>query len=383
MEINKTYACDTRNYRRGRRDSIKYIVIHYVGATGSARNNAQYYASSYVGASAHFFVGHASENGAVYQSVDPADCAWHCGSETGKYYNACRNDSSIGIELCCHKDAAGTWYFDDITVDKAVELTKQLMREYNIDASHVIRHYDVTHKTCPAPFVLEPDAWSDFKQRLTKEEASMPLTVQTLSEVYVQTIEPLDLGFCVFDCPKRSVWVGNYFNAGFFAQNADGSTIPVGNLADCGNIISQSKDNADWINVAKKKLTTIYTTNAGGCGMVQTDDLSAIPDLRAAVSGIPIARGGQQVSMDEIKAEGYDGSELYDTWHGFLGLRENYLVYAAAKCDYWQMFWILRALGVKDAVKLDGGGSFILHNGYEIAGTSENRRINNCGMWEG
>ena len=187
----------------------------------------------------------------------------------------------------------------------------------------------------------------------------------------------------VFDCPKRSVWVGNYFNAGFFAQNADGSTIPVGNLADCGNIISQSKDNADWINVAKKKLTTIYTTNAGGCGMVQTDDLSAIPDLRAAVSGIPIARGGQQVNMDEIKAEGYDGSELYDTWHGFLGLRENYLVYAAAKCDYWQMFWILRALGVKDAIKLDGGGSFILHNGYEIAGTSENRRINNCGMWEG
>ena len=123
----------------------------------------------------------------------------------------------------------------------------------------------------------------------------------------------------VFDCPKRSVWVGNYFNAGFFAQNADGSTIPVGNLADCGNIISQSKDNADWINVAKKKLTTIYTTNAGGCGMVQTDDLSAIPDLRAAVSGIPIARGGQQVSMDEIRAEGYDGSELYDTWHGFFG----------------------------------------------------------------
>ena len=384
MDINKTYPCDARNYRRGRRDSIRYIVIHYVGAAGSARNNAQYYATSNVGASAHFFVGHASEDGAVYQSVAPADCAWHCGSETGKYYSECRNDSAIGIELCCHKDSHGNWYFDSVTVEKAAELTKQLMREYNIDVDRVIRHYDVTHKTCPAPFVLDEQAWADFKQRLTKEESTMPLTVQKLDEVYVQTIDnPLSLGFHIFDCKKRSVGVPNYFNAGFFAQNADGSTIPVGNLADCGWVFSQSKDNADWINVAKKKLTTIYTTNAGECGMVQTDDLATIPDLRAAISGIPIARGGQQVSMDEIRAEGYDGSELYDTWHGFLGLRDGIPVYVAAKCGHESMFWILRALGIKDAIKLDGGGSFVLHNGEEIVSTSENRRINNCGMWEG
>lgn len=384
MDINKDYPCDARNYRRGRRDSIKYIVIHYVGATGSALNNAKYYASSNVGASAHFFVGHASEDGAVYQSVGPADCAWHCGSETGIYYSECRNDSAIGIELCCHKDAAGSWYFDSITVEKAAELTKQLMREYSIGAEHVLRHYDVTHKCCPAPFVNDAGAWADFKQRLKKEEAAMPLTVQKLEEVYVQTIDnPLSLGFYVFDCPKRSVWVDNYFNAGFFAKNSDGSTIPVGNLADCGNIISQSKDNADWINVAKKKLTTIITHNDNSVEMVQTDDLSTIFDLRAAVSGIPIARGGQQVTMDEIKAEGYDGSELYDTWHGFLGLRDGIPVYVAAKCGYGSMFWILRALGIKDAIKLDGGGSFILHNGEEIISTAENRRINNCGMWEG
>ena len=248
-------------------------------------------------------------------------------------------------------------------------------------AARIGGHGDFMATACPGnTFPLEE--MKALQKR--KEESTVPLTVQTLSEVYVQTIDnPLSLGFYVFDCPKRSVWVDNYFNAGFFAKNADGSTIPVGNLADCGNIISQSKDNADWINVAKKKLTTIYTTNAGGCGMVQTDDLTTISDLRAAVSGIPIARGGQQVSMEEIHAEGYDGSELYDTRHGFLGLRGGIPVYAAAKCEYGSMFWILRALGIGDAIKLDGGGSFILHNGVEIAGTSENRRVNNCGMWEG
>ena len=44
------------------------------------------------------------------------------------------------------------------------------------------------------------------------------------------------------------------------------------------------------------------------------------------------------------------------------------------------MFWILRALGITDAIKLDGGGSFILHNGWEIVGTNENRELIIAGM---
>ena len=168
MNINKDYPCKETNYRKGRRDSIKYIVIHYVGATGSALDNVKYYGSTAnIGASAHYFVGHASENGAIYQSVAPQDCAWHCGSETGVYYSPCRNDNAIGIEMCCHKDENGGWYFDDITVQNTVELTKWLMKEYNIDAGHVIRHYDVTHKACPAPFVNDLVMWQNFKNALT------------------------------------------------------------------------------------------------------------------------------------------------------------------------------------------------------------------------
>ena len=168
MIINKDYPCKSTNYRKGRRDSIKYIVIHYVGATGSALNNVKYYALSDVGASAHYYVGHASEEGAIYQSVAPENCAWHCGSETGVYYHPCRNDSSIGIEMCCHKSSDGTWYFDDITVEKTIEFTKWLMSEYNISSDNVIRHYDVTHKTCPAPFVLDKGMWNVFKSRLAE-----------------------------------------------------------------------------------------------------------------------------------------------------------------------------------------------------------------------
>lgn len=167
MTVNKSYMCHTSNYRKNRRDSIKYIVIHYVGATGSALANVKYYGSTAnIGASAHYYVGHASENGAVYQSVNDENCAWHCGSESGKYYHDCRNDSSIGIEMCCHKDANGNWYFDDITVEKTIELTKELMKKYNIPVENVIRHYDVTHKICPAPFVNDKSAWDNFKSKL-------------------------------------------------------------------------------------------------------------------------------------------------------------------------------------------------------------------------
>lgn len=169
MNINKSFPCEKSNYREKRKDSIKYIVIHYVGAQGGAKNNAKYYSTARnVGASAHYFVGHASEGAEIYQSVPEACCAWHCGSETGKYFNDCRNDNSIGIEMCCHLSSGGWWFFDDATVDNTVELTKELMTKHGIPVDRVVRHYDVTRKICPAPFVNDEEAWKHFKERLTE-----------------------------------------------------------------------------------------------------------------------------------------------------------------------------------------------------------------------
>lgn len=215
-----------------------------------------------------------------------------------------------------------------------------------------------------------------------KGETSVPLTVQKLDNIYIQEIYPPDFGIFVCDCSKRDVAVDNYFNLGFFAVGADGETIPIGNLADSGQIICQAKDNADWINVAHKQLTTLYVKNDGSFGVTKTDTLEG-KNIKTAVSGIPIVLGGKPSTMEDIKAEGYFGNECYDTWHGFLGLRGSDIVYAAARCDFGQMPWILIALGVRDAIKVDGGGSFILHNGKELIGTGENRRINNVGMWRG
>ena len=214
-----------------------------------------------------------------------------------------------------------------------------------------------------------------------EEQKVVPLTVQELKDIFIQEIYPPNLGFYRCDCPKNSVGVDNYFNAGFFAQT-DKGTIPVGNLADSGIIYAQSKDNPNWINVAGKPLTTLYVKNDGSFGISKMDSLEN-KDIKTAISGIPIVINGRQIPIEEIKAEGYDGSELYSTWHGFLGYRGNDLVYVGAQCDYGQMAWILIALGIRNAIKLDGGGSYILHNGKTIKATTENRRINNVGMWHG
>lgn len=208
-------------------------------------------------------------------------------------------------------------------------------------------------------------------------------TVIKLDNIYMQRMLPAEFEIMQADCAKREIGLPNYFNLGFFAVEAGGKTIPVGNLAVEGEIVAQAADNADWINLAGHELTTLYTTKNGGAGMAKTSRLDGLEGLRFAVSGIPILRGGKSVSLDEIKSEGYDGSELYDTWHGFLGIRGGEILYVAMECGFEMMKYYLDYLGISDAVKLDGGGSFILKNGREIAGTSENRRIHNVGVWKG
>ncbi len=166
MEIKENIT--TRNYTKGNNRSIRYIVVHYVGAVSTAKNNSDYFKSTYRGASAHYFV----DDNDIYRVVRDEDTAWHCGT-TGKYYSNCRNSNSIGIEMCCYNNN-GTLDISENIVNKTIELVKELMVKYNIPAENVIRHYDVTHKCCPAPFVNNPSRWSDFKSRLGGTVSSTP-----------------------------------------------------------------------------------------------------------------------------------------------------------------------------------------------------------------
>lgn len=161
MQVNKLIT--KVNFNKGNNRKIRYIVVHYVGALGGAEANCKYFHSVNRGASAHYFVGHAGE---VWQCVLDEDCAWHCGARN--YVHAtCRNDNSIGVEMCCRQDAKGNWYFEATTIASTIDLVKELMAKYDIPVEHVIRHFDVTGKVCPQPFVKDNNAWRAFKNALT------------------------------------------------------------------------------------------------------------------------------------------------------------------------------------------------------------------------
>lgn len=145
----------TSNYQKGNNRKIKYIVIHYFGSLGTAKNISNYFKNPAAKSSAHYCV---DEKDIIYRSVKDEDIAWHCGTRKGYKHPECRNANSIGIEVRPCKInksnivASDTdWYFDPRAIENTVQLVKQLMQKYNIPADRVIRHYDVTGKLCPRP----------------------------------------------------------------------------------------------------------------------------------------------------------------------------------------------------------------------------------------
>lgn len=161
--------CNAANYRAGRTQPVQYIVMHYTANNGdTARNNCDYYHR--VGglqASAHYFC---DEHG-VMQSVREGDTAWHCGARA-YWHPECRNANSIGIEMCSRKRADGSYYIKPETVANAAALAKDIMQRYGIDTDHVLRHYDVTGKRCPMPWVDDPEQWAAFLAMLTPENTT-------------------------------------------------------------------------------------------------------------------------------------------------------------------------------------------------------------------
>lgn len=130
---------------------VKGIVIHYVANPGTtAQNNRDYFEGLKNGsrsASSHFIVG---LEGEIIQCIPTAEIS---------YASNERNEDTIAIE-CCHPDETGE--FNQYTYQSVVQLTAWLCVNFDLEASDVIRHYDVTGKNCPKYFVDHEDKWEQF-----------------------------------------------------------------------------------------------------------------------------------------------------------------------------------------------------------------------------
>lgn len=193
--MNIIECTNTANTTELKNRKIKYIVIHYTaGITsrpGTAKSNARYFAKETTKASADFIID--DENIVQYNPDIKNRYCWHCGgskykTKGGSLYKVCTSANSIGIEMCSTNSAKkvtnpndANWYFTDAVIDNCVELTKKLMKEYDIKPDHVIRHYDINGKLCPGIIGWNEDTndiskWQDFIVRVS------PVPEETVTE---------------------------------------------------------------------------------------------------------------------------------------------------------------------------------------------------------
>lgn len=210
-----------------------------------------------------------------------------------------------------------------------------------------------------------------------------------------------------WDKSKRTIKIKNYFNASFFGNyktlSGEAFTLPAGHVvADItpedfspevlkelkayGEIIDGKIRITFGSSFAGKSVTTLVVTN----DKAYISPIKKLPtEAKYAVSGMPVMLDGKDVSWkNDVLTEGWDTSAVYATWHGFLGVKGDTIMYFAfnsktSNCiQSSEAFNKLKGFGCTDILMLDGGGSFVLDiDGKNKAVTAGTRQINTVGMF--
>ena len=161
---------------------VKNIVIHWIGNAGTtAENNAKYFdglkvgkrnsTGEYIYASSHYIIGN---DGVVVRCVPENEVAYHA-SDANSY--------SIGVEVC-HPDWSGKP--TQKAHESLVSLLVELCKKYKLEPTRaIIRHYDVTGKTCPKYYVEDVGAFKKLKEEVKgkmKEDKELVEAVKVLQK---------------------------------------------------------------------------------------------------------------------------------------------------------------------------------------------------------
>ena len=164
----------------------EYIIIHQTGNTSKGAN-AQAHANIQSKGNTRAASWHESiDDKEVIQSFEHTAKCWHAGD--GR--NGKGNGKGIGLELCINSD--GNY---KRTIENGAERTAQLMKQYSIPLSHVLRHKDCSGKNCPAQINagLHGITWDDFKNLVMKYyNGKEPVIVNpSTSKPKVKTIDQM------------------------------------------------------------------------------------------------------------------------------------------------------------------------------------------------
>ena len=168
--IKNDYVIKNKFSRPGTvRQKTMGIIVHYTANPGgTAKNHADFFDGADGGggryAGAQVFVDKVQAlalmplNEVAYQANE-AGCriATLKGSLGG--YNGNANVTTLGVEMCIERDGS----IATETFNRTVDVVVELCRKYNLNQNNLYRHYDVTGKNCPAPWVARPADFTRFK----------------------------------------------------------------------------------------------------------------------------------------------------------------------------------------------------------------------------
>lgn len=164
VDSSVIYAPLTKCITKAPNRSIKYLAYHFTAGSSSAPGRAKGMKSSWEKshrASADFGV---DDRDMVQFNPSPKNYyCWSVGDKKnpysggGRLYGIATNRNTISIEICSNikkgadvsKPNHSGWFYTEESLNNAVKLGKILMRKFNIDIDHVVRHYDISSKLCP------------------------------------------------------------------------------------------------------------------------------------------------------------------------------------------------------------------------------------------
>ena len=151
----------------------QWIVVHNT-AGGTANSNTNYFHNGAEGrnVSTHYVM----DDKEIYQLLEDNWKGQHTNGKGQAYTDnpidasSCSNSNSIGIEV-----ADGDSVNHLQAIENLIELIRYLMKTYNIDVDHVVRHGDTQGKECPAT-IMNLGKWPYIKEQLKeKTEGNVPL----------------------------------------------------------------------------------------------------------------------------------------------------------------------------------------------------------------
>ncbi|MEC1242087.1 N-acetylmuramoyl-L-alanine amidase, partial [Bacillus paralicheniformis] len=182
VKVVKNYVKVNQYTRPGLKlAGVKGIVMHWTATPGaSALNERNYFNGTCIAdkryASAHYFV----DRKEVQHIIPENEVAYHAHDQNRCYVSFLKpnaNTTAIGVEMCVEKNGK----IHSETVQNAAELVADLCKRYGLSTDKIVRHYDVTNKNCPAPWVRDSSQLAAFRKKVDNLLGNKTVSKETAS----------------------------------------------------------------------------------------------------------------------------------------------------------------------------------------------------------